>query len=92
MTFRTAIATSALVAAALIAGSAHARGGVVAEAVAIQQEAGGPLVYTSAAYTRPIPGSPNPAPETASPSAEIVYTDQAYGQAIHGYPTRGPLR
>ena len=89
MTRRNAIAIAAF-AAALLAGFAHAHGGAVAPAVVVQQDAEGPLIYTSAAYTRPIPGAPNPAPETASPDAEVIHTNQAYGPAIHGYPTRTP--
>jgi hypothetical protein len=46
------------------------------------------VIYTNAAYSRAISGSPNPAPELKAISRRGIYLNQAYGPAIYSYPGR----
>jgi hypothetical protein len=80
-----ALATVATVAAVLTSSPALARGGDVAPPLDPAAET---VIYTSSAYTRAIPGAPNPAPETVSPEGGVVYVSPAHGPAIYSYPGR----
>jgi hypothetical protein len=44
------------------------------------------LIYTNAAYTHAIHGSPNSAPELVVGRPNPVYVSQAAGPAIYSYP------
>jgi hypothetical protein len=85
ITFTAAVAVVATVAAVFTSSQAFARGGDVAPPLNPAAET---VIYTSSAYTRAIPGAPNPAPETVSPDGGVVYVSPAHGQAIYSYPGR----
>lgn len=80
-----------IVAGAVTSTQVSAHGAHDADSVSAAHNQPCTVLYTNAAYTHAIHGSPNPAPEAVIGTVATVYVSQAAGPAIYSYGGAGEV-